>query len=68
MFFAPAASSISAADSAMSGIIVFSFSPQAMWIFSTGMPKMSTWPVRVDLDEVLVARQALAEADEADAT
>ncbi len=42
MFFAPAASSISAAVSAMSEIMAFSFSPQAMLMRIAGMPKTST--------------------------
>ena len=44
MFFAPAASIISAADTAMSGIILRSLSPQPMLILRIGMPKASTWP------------------------
>jgi hypothetical protein len=44
MFLAPAASIISTADSAMSGIIARSFSPHAMWTFRIGMPQASTWP------------------------
>ena len=42
MFFAPAASIISAAVTAMSGIIFLSFSPHDMLMRNTGMPKMST--------------------------
>jgi hypothetical protein len=41
IFRAPAASSISAAVSAMSGIMARSFALQSMWIRSTGMPNAS---------------------------
>src|SRR5690348_10743538 len=42
-FLHPAASSISAADAAMSLRIASSLSPQVQWIFSNGMPNSSVW-------------------------
>ena len=65
MFLAPAASSICAAVTAMSGIIAFSFSPHVIVIRSTGMPNLST-TVGIDLDEVVEARQHLAEPVQVD--
>ena len=68
MFFAPAASIISAADTAMSGIIFCSFSPHAIVIFSTGMPNASTVPAGSSSTKFSKRGSASPKPDEADRT